>query len=291
MEFFLQVSASGLAAGALYSIIAVGYSITYTATRTFNFALGMWAMLGGMLTYSLFSEVGLNPLLTLATVMATLLALGIVAERYTVRPFLDARSELWIMSTLAVGFLLIDFSEILWGRDPLPVSHYLGSKPIVIGTVLVLPQNLLILGSCGVLFLSLEFFYQRTLSGKALRAVAYSRETAALMGISIRKTESLSYAVACMFAGVAGFLVVPLTLAEPQLGTVLGFKAFAVAIMGGLTSPIGILLFGLGYGILEALISGYFYTGIRDIAGFSFMISVLYFFPQGLFGGVEVQKV
>ena len=104
------------------------------------------------------------------------------------------------------------------------------------------------------------------------------------MGINTRRVQALSYAAAAALAGIAGFLVVPLTLAEPQLGTVLGLKAFAIAIIAGLAAPRGILVCGLAYGALEGLISGYFYTGIRDILGFSLMILALFLKPEGLFG-------
>lgn len=110
------------------------------------------------------------------------------------------------------------------------------------------------------------------------------------MGINTRWIQASSYAAACALAGIAGFMVVPLTLAEPQMGTVLGLKAFAIAIIAGLGAPRGILLCGLAYGALEALISGYFYTGIRDILGFSLMILVLALRPEGLFGHAEEER-
>ena len=138
-------------------------------------------------------------------------------------------------------------------------------------------------GMLGVFF-ALDLFYRRTLTGKAFRAVAHSGEVSGLMGINTRRVQAVSYSAAAALAGFAGFLVVPLTLAEPQLGTVLGLKAFAIAIIAGLAAPRGILVCGLGYGALEALISGYFYTGIRDILGFSLMILALFLKPEGLFG-------
>jgi branched-chain amino acid transport system permease protein len=241
-------------------------------------------MLGGMLTYSLIVLHGLHPLAVLPIVVAALFVLGVIAERLTVMPFLRAGSDVWVMSTLAVGFLMIDFAEIVWGRSPTPVPAFLGNDPIYIGQVSILPQQLLIIAAACATFVALDLFYRRTLSGKAFRAVAHSGETSSLMGINTRRIQAVSYAVAAALAGFAGFLVVPLTLAEPQLGTVLGLKAFAIAIIAGLASPRGILVCGLAYGALEALISGYFYTGIRDILGFSLMILALFLKPEGLFG-------
>jgi branched-chain amino acid transport system permease protein len=290
VKFFLQVALSGIATGAIYGLIAVGYSLTFMTTKVLNFALGMWVMIGGMLTYSLITRMGLSPILTLPVVMLSLFVLGVLAERVSVYPFLRAGSDVWVMSTLAVGLLFIDFAELIWGRSPTPVPSYVGGEPLRIGPIVMLPQQMLILGTAILLFLLLEYFYRRTLLGKAFRAVAHSAETASLMGINSRLIQLTSYAVAASLAGVAGFMVVPLTLAEPQLGTVLGLKAFAIAIIAGLGAPGGILLSGLAYGALEGLISGYLNTGLRDILGFSLMILVLFIRPEGLFSKVQAER-
>lgn len=284
MYFFLQIALSGIATGAIYGLIAVGYSLTFMTTKALNFALGMWVMLGGMLTYSLSVQQGLPPLVSLVVILVALFALGLVAERFWVAPFLRAGSDVWVMSTLAVGFLMIDLAEMIWGRSPTPVPSFLGNTPVRIGSLTILPQQLFIIAVAIVVFVALDLFYRRTLTGKAFRAVAHSGEVSGLMGINTRRVQAASYATAAAFAGLAGFMVVPLTLAEPQMGTVLGLKAFAIAIIAGLAAPRGILVCGLVYGALEALISGYLYTGIRDILGFSLMILALALKPEGLFG-------
>jgi branched-chain amino acid transport system permease protein len=290
MYFFLQVAVSGIATGAIYGLIAVGYSLTFLTTRILNFALGMWVMLGGMLTFSLVVRFGIHPAISLIILLSAMAALGLVAERVSVFPFLRAGSDVWIMSTLAVGFLLIDFAEIIWGRTPTKVPGLLSNQPVRLGAIAILPQQMVILIVAAIVFIALDLFFRRTLLGKAFRAVAYSGQVSTLMGINVRRIQAGSFAAACALAGLAGFTVVPLTLAEPQMGTVLGLKAFAIAIIAGLAAPRGILLCGLGYGALEGLVSGYFYTGIRDILGFSLMIVVLYFKPEGLFGHPQEER-
>lgn len=284
MYFLLQITLSGIATGAIYGLIAIGYSLTFMTTKALNFGLGMWVMVGGMLTYSMSVQYGLPSLIALPIIIVVMFVLGLVAERFSVAPFLRAASDVWVMSTLAVGLLMIDFSEMIWGRSPTPVPSFLGNKPIEIGSVSVLPQQLFIIAVACVLFVGLDLFYRRTLTGKAYRAVAHSGEVSQLMGIDTRRVQAFSYAAAGAFAGLAGFMVVPLTLAEPQMGTVLGLKAFAVAIIAGLAAPRGILICGFAYGALEALISGYLYTGVRDILGFTLMIVALALKPEGLFG-------
>ena len=290
MYFFFQIGLSGLATGAVYGLIAVGYSLTFTTTRVLNFALGMWVMLGGMLTFSLQVQHGVHPLLVLLIVPSLLFVLGLVAERFTVLPFLRAGSDVWVLSTLAVGLLFIDLAELIWGRSPTPVPSYLGNQPLMIGPVSILPQQVLIIATACVIFVALDLFYRRTLLGKAFRAVAHSPDVSGLIGINTRLVQAGSYAAAAALAGIAGVMVVPLTLAEPQLGTVLGLKAFAIAIIAGLGAPRGILICGLVYGAFEGLVSGYLYTGIRDILGFSLMILALYLKPEGLFGKRQEER-
>ena len=284
MYFFLQITLSGIATGAIYGLIAIGYSLTFMTTKALNFGLGMWVMLGGMMTFSLTVQYNVPSVVALPVILVFMLAIGLVAERFSVAPFLRAGSDVWVMSTLAVGLLMIDFAEMIWGRSPTPVPSFLGSKPVEIGSLSILPQQIFIIAVACVLFVALDIFYRHTLTGKAFRAVAHSGEVSQLMGINTRRVQAFSYAAAAAFAGLAGFLVVPLTLAEPQMGTVLGLKAFAVAIIAGLAAPRGILICGFAYGALEALISGYLYTGVRDILGFSLMIIALSVKPEGLFG-------
>ncbi len=111
------------------------------------------------------------------------------------------------------------------------------------------------------------------------------------MGIDTRKVAAFSYAIACALGGIAGMMVVPITLADPQMGTTLGLKAFVIPVMAGLAAPRGILLCGILYGVLEGLISGYLFSGIRDILAFALMIGVLYFRPEGIFGKPAAERV
>jgi branched-chain amino acid transport system permease protein len=284
MTFLLQIIVNGIANGAIYAIIAVGYSITFTTMRVLNFALGMWVMLGGMLTYTFYVMLGWPLLVTLVGVLVSMAILGIAAERATIYPFVKANSEAWVMSTLAVGLLFVDSAQLIWGRNAHAVPSYVGDKAIRLAGIGIFPQNLFIIVSTIIVFLVLEQFYYRSLWGSAFRAVAQNPETASLMGINARLVAIGSYALTSALAGFAGWIVVPITLAQPQMGTVLGLKAFVVPIIAGLAAPRGILLCSFGYGILEGAISGYLFSGLRDIVGFSLMILILWFKPEGLFG-------
>ena len=284
MEFFFHILISGIATGAIYSLVAVGYSITFSTMRILNFALGMWVMMGGMLTLTLNVVLGFNLAITLLTLVPFMILLGIVGERVSVYPFFRAGSDVWIMSTLAVGFLFINIAELVWGRNPEPVPSFFGDRILTLGAFAIFPQQLLVIVSALVIFFLLHIFYFKTLLGKAFRATAHSSEVTSLMGINTRMICITSYVITSVLAGIAGFIIVPITFAEAQMGTILGLKGFAIAIIAGLEAPRGIFFCGIAYGVLEGLASGYFYTGIRDILGFSLMILILLLRPEGLFG-------
>lgn len=287
MSFWIQSSINGLSTGAIYGLIAAGFSVTYLATARFNFGLGMWVMLGAMLAYTFVVQSALNPLLALFIIMGVAFALGWFAELISVRPFKDSRNDLWIVATLAIGLLLIDLAQLIWGKYPLSVGDYFGADAIEWAGITIRTQHILNIVSVIAVFFLIHFFFSATLRGSVFRAVAADRTTAELMGVNTRVVEQVAFAAAAAFAGIAGFMIAPITGAEANIGTALGFKGFAVAIVGGLAAPRGVLLIGLAYGLMEAMISAYLFAGIRDIIGFSLMIAALYFLPFGIFGNPE----
>jgi branched-chain amino acid transport system permease protein len=291
MRFFFTLLISGIATGSIYGLVAVGYSLTYATMNVLNFGLGMWVMLGAMLGFTFYVSWGLNIFITLFLVIVVVFIFAALMEQVSVHPFVMAGSLVWIMSTLAVGMLIINGAQLIWGREPLPFPSSLGRKAVKIFDIGIYPQELLIIGAALLIMVLLELFYKKTLTGKALRATAFNMDTAALMGINTTFIAILSYAISGSIAGTAGVLIAPITLAEATMGTVLGVKAFGIAIIGGLESAKGIFICGILYGVMEGMISGYLYSGIRDIIGFSIVILLLFFRPQGLFGIKAVEKV
>lgn len=291
MRFFFTLLISGIATGSVYGLVAVGYSLTYATMNVLNFGLGMWVMLGAMLGFTFYVSWGLNIFITLFLVIVVVFIFAALMEQVSVHPFVMAGSFVWIMSTLAVGMLMINGAQLIWGREPLPFPSSLGRKAVKIFDIGIYPQELLIIGAALLIMILLELFYKKTLTGKALRATAFNMDTAALMGINTTFIAILSYAFSGSIAGTAGVLIAPITLAEATMGTVLGVKAFGIAIIGGLESAKGIFICGILYGVMEGMISGYLYSGIRDIIGFSIVILLLFFRPQGLFGIKTVEKV
>jgi branched-chain amino acid transport system permease protein len=291
MIFFLQLVVSGAAVGSIYGLVAVGYSITYTTVKVLNFSQGQFVMLGAMVGLTLHAWWGWH---LVPAILASVMALAVFTvgvERISVRPFLSAESMSWVLSTLAVGIMVENAAQLVWGREALPFPPAMGGEPIRWRGMGIYPQELLIIGASFVLMVALDLFYHRTVMGKALRATAFDLDVAALMGINVSLMVSLSFAISSGLAAIAGILVAPVTLAEATMGNILGLKAFAVAIIGGLDSPRGIFVCALAYGVFEALCAGYIYPGIRDTLGFLLVILVLLVRPTGFFGRVQIQKV
>jgi branched-chain amino acid transport system permease protein len=138
---------------------------------------------------------------------------------------------------------------------------------------------------------AVQFFYHRTFFGKQLKAVAFNAEAAGLMGISIPRAVMTAYGLSALLAGVAGVMLAPLTNVAPTMGTLIGLKAFAVAIIGGLDSAAGIVVAGLLYGLVESLVAGYVSTGAREIVGFALVIAMLVLRPWGLLGARPARRV
>ena len=289
--FFLQLVVSGAAVGSIYGLVAVGYSITYTTLKVLNFSQGQFVMLGAMLGLTFHVWLGLPLIPTILCSIVALAGFTVVVERISVRPFLSAESMSWVLSTLAVGIMVENAAQLVWGREAMPFPPAVAGEPIRWLGMGIYPQELLIIGASFVLMVALEFFYQGTVMGKALRATAYDLDVASLMGINVSLMASLAFALSSALAAIAGILVAPVTLAEATMGNILGLKAFAVAIIGGLDSARGIFVCALAYGVFEALCAGFIYPGIRDTLGFLLVILVLLVRPSGLFGRVQIEKV
>ncbi|MFQ5839448.1 MAG: branched-chain amino acid ABC transporter permease [Candidatus Methylomirabilales bacterium] len=288
---FLQLLLTGVALGSMYALVAIGYHITYATSRTVNFSQGDSVMVGAVLAYTCVVRWGWPfwPALTL-----TLLALavyGLAVERIAVRPFFRASSIAWLMSTIAVGIIAENVALLFFGTDARTFPSRFTEHPIFIGGAGVYPQELLIPGVGLLVMIGLRVFFQQSLLGKGWRAVAFDPVSASLMGINVTRTIAASYALSTTLAGLAGILLAPIINVSATMGVVIGLKAFAVAILGGLEGSGGIILAGLGYGILEAFIAGYISTALRDIVGFALVILVLAIRPAGLFGTHGIQKV
>jgi branched-chain amino acid transport system permease protein len=292
MADLIQLLLSGVALGMIYALLAFGYSITFSTSRTINFAQGEFLMLGALtgLTLDVRLRLGYVAAALGAAVVGALL--GIVLERVAVRPALRTGSTVaWVLATVALGIVARNAAEHIWGTDDSPFPAPLGSTPIEVGPIRLLPQELLVVAVAAVIMIGVELFRRRSLWGKAVTAVAADNEAAALSGINVSAVITWSFVLSSAIAAVSGVLVAPLTLAGPTMGILLSTKAYAVAIVGGLQSGVGVIVGGLLIGLCEQLTARYISTGYKDTPGFILLILILVIKPAGIFGKRSIKKV
>jgi branched-chain amino acid transport system permease protein len=282
---------TGLGLGSMYGLIALGFHVTYVVSNTVNFSQGSAMMLGAVLGYTFAVTFGWP--LAFAAVMSLLLCavFGLVIERALVRPFLDRGSNAWLMATVAGGIVLDNAVLFTFGKEPRRFPSVLAAKPVEIFGAGVYPLQLVIPVVGLAIALALQLTFHHTRLGKALLAVVQNADAARLMGINVRLAVAASYVISTSLAGLAGLLIAPLFNVHSDMGTLFGIKAFAVAILGGITSAWGVVLAGFVYGLVEALVTAFFGSVYTQIVTFSLVIVALAIMPNGLFGRAAVNKV
>lgn len=282
---------SGFGLGSIYGLIALGFTLTFSVSGTVNFAQGSSVMLGAVLCHTLY--VGMHWPFAPAALLALLgCALwGLFVERIAVRPFVARGSNAWLMATVALGILLDNSVMALFGKEPRALPSSLADEPWVIGNMGVFPLQVIIpvvaLGLAGLVHLGM----QRTALGLKLRAAVDNPNAARLMSIDVTQLIALTFAAAALLAGIGGILVAPLFNVAYDMGTLFGIKAFAVAILGGLTNPWGVVVAGLGYGLIEAFATTWLGSSSTQMVTFAAVIAALAVAPSGLFGGKTLARV
>jgi len=282
---------SGLGLGAMYGLIALGYHVTYAVSNTVNFSQGSVVMLGAVLGYILGIRYGLPMPLAIVASLALCAVFGLVVERFLVRPFAERGSNAWLMATVAGGIILDNLVLFTYGKEPRSFPSVLAEKPVEIFGAGVYPLQLVIPVVGLAIAIGLQQLMQRTKHGKALLAVVQNADAARLMGINVRGAIAGAFAVSALFAGIAGLLIAPLYAVHSDMGTLFGIKAFAVAILGGITSAWGVMLAGLLFGLMEALITVSLGSVYTQILSFALVIVALALLPNGLLGKAGVKKV
>jgi branched-chain amino acid transport system permease protein len=284
---------SGLGLGSMYGLIALGFHVTYAVSGTVNFAQGSAMMLGAVFTFW-FAQT-LDWPMPLAVLLALVLcgAYGLVVEFAAVRPFASRGSEAWLMATVALGMVVDNLVMFTFGKEPRSLPSSLAVTPLQVGDVGlgVYPLQLLIPLAGLALAALLHLVARRTRWGIGMLAVVQNPAAARLMGIPIRRAVAAAFALSAVLAGTAGVLIAPLYNVQADMGTLFGLKAFAVAILGGITSAWGVMGAGLLFGLAEALITATLGSGYTQILTFALVIAVLALRPQGLFGRAAVKKV
>lgn len=282
---------TGLGLGSMYALLALGFHLTYVVSRTVNFAQGSAMMVGAVLGYTFCITWGWSLWLALPLTLLLCAVYGLVIERWLVRPFHSRGSQAWLMATVAGGILVDNLALFTFGKEPRQFASGLLTLNIdVFGSSVGLLQLLIPLAGAAIA-LALYLVRRYTRLGKVLEACVQNPRAAMLMGINVNRVVAIAFAVSTVFAGVAGLLIAPLFSVNAEMGMLFGLKAFAVAILGGISSAGGVFTAGLLFGLTEALITLYFGSAFTQILTFSLVILALAIRPNGLFGSQAVVKV
>ena len=290
MAEFLQFAFSGLTVGAVYALVALGFTLIFNASDVVNFAQGEFVMLGGMTTVFLALAGVPLPLAALMAVVAAV-AVGIALHRFAIEPARGATTVVLIIITIGASIFLRGAAQIVFDKRFHSLPPLFGNDPIRIGGASILPQSLVVLAGAAAIVVLLWVFIDRTLFGKALIATASNRLAARLVGIDTRRMGGFSFAVSAAIGAVAGILITPITLTSYDVGTLLALKGFAAAMLGGMGSAVGAVVGGLLLGLLEAFAAGYVSSNYKDAIAFLVILAVLFAMPQGLFGRAKIDRV
>lgn len=282
---------TGLGLGSMYGLLALGFHVTYAVSATVNFAQGSSMMLGAVFAYTFAVRLGWPLPLAAAMALALCALYGAIVELIAVRPFARRGSNAWLMATVALGIVADNAVLFTFGKEPRGFNMAWASGSIKVAGIGISPLQLVIPAAGIALAAALHFFSRYTRGGKAMLAVVQNPEAARLMGINVPLAISAAFALSTVFAGAAGILIAPLFNVHSDMGTVFGLKAFAVAILGGITSAWGVMIAGLVFGVVEALITALLGSTYTQIMSFGLVIVALAAMPHGLFGRAEVKKV
>jgi len=279
-----------LTVGAIYALVALGFTLIYNASDIINFAQGEFVMLGGMTTVFMALAGVPLPLAALIAIIVTT-GIGLALHRLAIEPARGASPVVLIMITIGASVFLRGVAQIVFDKRFHSLPPLLGADPIQIGGASVLPQSFVVLVGAGVIVILLWLFVERTLLGKAVIATAANRLAARLIGVDTRRIVDFSFAVSAAIGAIAGILVTPITLTSYDMGTLLALKGFAAAMLGGIGSPLGAVVGGLLIGMIEAMSAGYISSSYKDAVAFLIILIVLVAMPQGLFGRIKVERV
>jgi branched-chain amino acid transport system permease protein len=300
MEIYIQQIINGLVLGAIYALIALGYSMVYGVLRLINFAHGDVYMLGAFAGFFLANWLGIgeqNPSIIGAVAvtlgaMAICAAVGILIERLAYKPVRRHSRLTSLITAIGVSLLLEFGGQVVFTPNPRPFPLMVQSTPIRLGDLQITSTNLLIIFASVLLMVALELVVHRTKIGKAMRAVSYNQAAAKLMGINTDFIISFTFALGSALAAAAGVMVaLSIPRIDPLMGLLTGLKAFVAAVLGGIGNIPGAMAGGIIIGLLETFVAGSSYSGYRDAVAFAILILVLIVRPTGIFGTAVTEKV
>jgi branched-chain amino acid transport system permease protein len=287
VEQFLQHLLNGLLLGATYSLLGVGLTLVFGLMNVVNFAHGEFYTLGAYAVFAALVGVSVNFFVAIPLAVVVGAAAGALCERCLLRPLRGESIDTVMLVMIGVWIAMQNAELLGWGGVAKSVPTPFPTHPVVWGYVSVSPLRLFVFAVSGLLILGAHLLLARTKLGRAMRATFQDRETAALMGVSIERIHTVTFALGAGLAAAAGALLGPVFLLYPSMGDLASLKAFSVVILGGLGNFAGAALGGIVLGVAEELGAGYLSSGYRDAIGFIIIVAVLLLRPSGLFARAE----
>ena len=292
MDKLIQTLISGLSLGSIYALIALGYTMVYGIAKMLNFAHGDIIMVGAYAVITAVFTMGLPPFIAILISIALCALLGIVIEFLAYRPLRQAQPLAVLITAIGVSYLLQNLALLIYGSEQKAFPTIVALPTVHIGGVYIDGITLATLVVTAVIMVALSLFINKTRMGKAMRAVSEVKEAAELMGISVNRTITVTFAIGSALAGVAAiFYGAAYTYIRPTTGAMPGIKAFTAAVFGGIGSIPGAMLGGILLGVIEQLSKTYISTLWADAIVFGVLVVVLVVKPTGLLGKKISEKV
>jgi branched-chain amino acid transport system permease protein len=278
-----QVVISGILAGALYAMVALGLALIYGVMRVINIAHGPLLMLGAYTTFFLYSAFGLNPYLSIPVTMAVLFLVGVGLQRTLVFRVVDAPELSSLLLTFGVSIALVNLAQLAFTSDLRAVEYLTGSFPL--GPFAVSKTRLVAFVFAAAVTGLAFLFLQRTRLGKAIRATSQHREVAMVCGIDVQRVHLITFGLATALAAAGGALLAVIVAIQPEMGQIWTFKSFLVIVLGGAGNYPGALLGGMLLGLVEQGASLFLTTQLSEVVAYLLLVVVLLVRPTGLLGG------
>ena len=291
---FLQHLINGLYIGAIYAIIALGYTMVYGIAKMLNFAHGDVIMVGAFMTYTFTSRMGVPVVGSILIAMAVCTLLGILIEGVAYKPLRGTSSLAVLITAIGVSYLLQNLAQLIWGPAEIGFKRVVDLDPLSLfgGQLLISAEVIVTLIVAVIIMVGLTMFVNKTKMGKAMRAVSEDREAAQLMGINVNRTISTTFAIGSALAAVAGVLLCSkVQSVYPTVGSMPGIRAFTAAVFGGIGSIPGAMLGGMLLGLIETFSGAFISTQFSDAIVFLVLIIILLVKPAGLLGKQVQEKV
>lgn len=290
MSTFISLTIYGLSDGALLALAALGFVLIYKATSVINFAQGEFLLVGAYMFYTGFVVMGL-PLIG-AALFGVLVAvlLGVVVERFVLRPLIGESAISVIMVTIGLSAVLKSVIQLFFGTAVREQPPILPTGSVSIGGATIPLNRLLVIVIAAIVLAAFSAFFQRSRHGVAMRAVADDQQAALTMGISVKRVFSLAWVLAAVSALVAGVLLADLSAVEQNIAA-FGLMVFPVVILGGLDSVPGTIVGGLVIGLIKQYVSGYGDAGLAEVVPYLVLVAILIVKPYGIFGESRIERV